>query len=517
MTNPDPNTSPSPAADAYAPPTAPLPAPPPLRSPTDVTTGQRIGGALLITNAILVLLEAGLMPADPNPTPLTSPGRTLIPALVDIVIGISLLSKNRKFLPWAIVRVVFGLVVFTAIYATKDPFLAVMQVTVSGSLLLLLVGDAGKPRMAIGGALFGLYALTSILGLGATLTGKNPIAAIVWSVSGDIEPGPAGAVTGDASHYRLRAPSDKWHMRKPEAAKKDNALADRWMVRPDVDAHVLVIAEKVPGMLVMPDALTDVVLDNAKRAATAFEVVDRDKLKTLPEEGRLVHTKSTTGGLEIESLTGVVAVYEHGYQIIAFAPRKSYAEVEADLRSIVESFELPTDARPGLPPDVDPTPVSQVEGLAQKYTISAPSDRWYLRHDEAAKKDNPLADRWLVRPDKDAHVFVLAEEAPGAVVDIDKYTEAIEDVIKTKLSGTILAKEPLKTAPKIGRLLHAKASVNGMQLEYYYGLYAEGERAFQIITFAREDVFASLKDDLLKSIETFQMPPTIAPASTKKP
>ncbi|MRG90555.1 hypothetical protein [Polyangium spumosum] len=515
MTNPASDAPKPPETNAYAPPTAPLPAPPVLRSPDVVTTGQRIAGGLLIVNAVLVLIEAAVLPPDPDPTPLTSPGRTFLPAIIDVAIGISLLARNRKFLPWAIVRVVFGLIVLTAVLAFKDPFLAVMQVVVSGSLLLLLVGDAGKPRVAVGGVLFGVYALINVLGLSATLTGTNPIAALVWTARGDIESEPAGVVTGDASHYQLRAPSDRWRMRKPESAKKDNPLADRWITRPDLDAHVMVIAEKVPGMLVLPDALADAVIENGKTSATAFELVGREPLRTHPENGRLVHTRSTTSGMEVETLTGVVATYERGYQILAFAPKKSFPQAEPELRAFVESFELPTDEVPGLPADAEPLPAGRLTGVSTNYTLLPPSERWALRKDEAAKKDNPLADRWIVRPDKDAHVFVVAEHAPGAVVDLEKYTDAVASTIKERMGGTIESREPLRTDPKNARLLHARADTEGMKLVYYYGLFARGDRGFQVIAFARAEVFPSVKDELEKVIETFEMPPENTAASTK--
>jgi len=504
MTNPDPN-APRSATDAYAPPIAPLPQPERQRSPTEATLGQRIGGALIVVQVVLSVIEFVIMPWDDKAAARLF-GQFIGTAL-SFAIGVALIAKNRAIVPLAIARLVLGMIISIPMYAQEDPFVVVVNVVMCLAVLLFLIGDASKPRMAFGGALFGLYVLTAIIGFNVIVTGKNPIAVLVQGAMGGLEPGAARDVTGDASHYRLHTPNDKWRLRTAAAAKKDNPLADRWLIRPDVDAHVLVIAEKIQGMLVLPDALTDVVVSNAKKGSTEFELIDRYPLKTHPENGRLVHTKSTTNKIEVETLTGVIAVYEAGYQIIAFAPRKTYADVEADLRSIVESFELPTDERPGVPQDVDPNPVTRVEGIAQKYAITAPSVGWFLRKDEAAKKDNPLSDRWMVRPDKDAHLFVLAESAPGAVIDLERYTDAVSVVVTDKLKGTILSREPSKTQPKVGRILHAKAEVNEMKLEYYYGLFADGDRAFQVIAFTREGTFASLKDDFMKAIEGFELPP----------
>ncbi|HVK69178.1 MAG TPA: hypothetical protein VM694_32190 [Polyangium sp.] len=515
MTNQAPD-APPPEANAYAPPTAPLREPPVVHAPDTATPAQRLAGGLLIVNAVLLLAEVALAGRAPEPGVLSSPVTLIMSALIDGLIGTSFLYRSRKLLSWAIVRMGIGLVLMTAQAALKDPFLAGMQFVVCSSLLLLLLGDAGKPRMAVGGALFGFYALIRVLDLSASVTGTNPIAAFVWQARGDIESTPAGVVTGEASHYRLRAPSDRWRLRKPEAAKKDNALADRWISRPDLDAHVLVIAEKAPGMLLLPDAMTDVLIKNRKDAATAFELVDRTPLRTDPENGRLVHMRSTTSGFEIESLTGVVAMYERGYQIFAFAPQKSFAQVEPELRAIVESFELPTDDKPSLPADAEPLPPGKLTGVATNYTLTPPSEAWALRKAEVAQKDNPLVDRWIVRPDKDAHVFVVAEHVPGAVVDLEKYVDAVANSIRERMRGTVESREPLRTNPKNARLLRIHAETEEMKLEYVYGLFARGDRAFQVIAFARTEVFASVKDELLKTIETFEMPPENTAASTKR-
>lgn len=457
-------------------------------------------------NAAIVFLSALLIPANLNPTPFSSPGATVTRGIIDIIMGIALLAGRKSVLPWALVRVVLGAVVLTALQAFTEPFLAVMQFAVSGSFLLLLIGKASTPRMALAGVLFGLYAVICLAGFRATLTGTNPIAELVQGLSGQIEREPAGVVTGLSSHYRLHTPSERWHLFKTEVARKHNALADRWLTRPDLDAHVLVIAEKMRGKRVNADALADAVLANTRRTATAFELVGREPLRTDPQHGRLLHTRTTTSGVELETLTGTVAIYEHGFQIIAFAPRKSYPQVEEELRGIVESFELPTDERPGMPEDVDPAPADRVKGLSQPYAITAPSELWHLRQDEAAKKANRLADRWLMRPDEDAHIVVIAEFVPNAVVDVDRYADAIAKNIETHQHGTIESREPLETNPKFGRVLHVKVTHDGLPLEYYFGLFARGERAFQVIAFADQETFPRLSGDFMKAIETFEMP-----------
>src|SRR5262245_25273708 len=48
-----------------------------------------------------------------------------------------------------------------------------------------------------------------------------------------------------------------------------------------------------------------------------------------------------------------------------------------------------------------------VEGAAFKYRIRTAGTGWFLRKDADAKKDNPLADRWLTQPIDDAHVMII--------------------------------------------------------------------------------------------------------------
>ena len=264
-----------------APTSAPEPASAPVAAdPQDmITVGQQIAGGLLIGNAILVLLSAFLIPADPKLGPMFEPSRSFIPAALDVLIGASLLSGKVKYRAWAIIRVVLGTILFTALAWTKDPVLAVSQVMIGGSLLLLLLGNAGRPRLVAGGALFFVYALLNVSGLSATVLGVNPLGPVFQTVLGDIEPRSAGQVIGQGSHYRVQAASSRWHLRKDAVAKKTNPLADRWLTRPDLDAHVLIISEKVVGKQIAPDALTDVVIENAKKAASSFEVISREPMR----------------------------------------------------------------------------------------------------------------------------------------------------------------------------------------------------------------------------------------------
>jgi len=108
--------------DAYAPPKAdPLPPQPaPALSP-EVRRGARIAGVLLILNAILVLIERAVMKSPAGqPAAFSTP----LPAIIDLVIGGSLVAGRMNLRIWAIVRCVAGGVIFTALQLAHQDFIA---------------------------------------------------------------------------------------------------------------------------------------------------------------------------------------------------------------------------------------------------------------------------------------------------------------------------------------------------------------------------------------------------------
>jgi hypothetical protein len=328
----------------YAPPAASFEPPEnsrPSRPPDTATRGQRLAGALLIVNAALVLIEAAVTMGTPQPAE-AMPSVGIVPAMIDVGIGASLVSGSRKTLKWAILRVVIGLVVWSGMQLVRGEWVMVaLQAVVGGSFLLLLIGDAGRARIAVGASAFGLFALVSLLGIGVTVTGGNPLASVIGALRPDIEPTPTRQVTGLATGYSLTLPNDKWHLRKADAAKKDNPIVDRWLVRPDTDAHILVIVEDVPGANLSVDAYADAILDGAKAASKNLTVLQRDPLPGHAEDGRLLHTTSTIQALELEYYYALIVDHDHAYQIVVFTQRSTFPGLAAELRQIIASFKLP--------------------------------------------------------------------------------------------------------------------------------------------------------------------------------
>ena len=463
----------------------------------DASTGQRVAGALLIVNAALVIFETLALP-DPQPGA-AMPGMA-VTSLIDVALGASLLSGSTAAVTFTLVRVGLGLVLFTLVRVVAvDWWAAGMQVAVSVALLLLLVGRAGKLRIAVAGVLFGLYVASEALGCYIILSGHNPLARTVFTARGELEREPAGDVAGVRLDYHLRAPSDHWYLRTADAAARDNPLADRWLMRPDRDAHLVVIAESIPGVMVPLPAFVDTFVANMRSAAPTLELLDDSPLPRHPDTGRRLHLHASVEGQSIDYLVGVVTAYGSAYQIIGWTTSTNFAAVRDELSAAIDSFTVPagSDSPPGA---------GRLVGNAAPYAITAPSPRWIAATPEQMAQQNPDSDRWIARPDVDAHVTVLLEP-----LDAETTAEALSRQIPERLrtqwpTATFGPAEPLVGAHVGGQVFHASVAGPSGALEMDYATYVVGLRAFHIIAAAPVAAYPGVRDELRRALASFEPP-----------
>ena len=303
----------------------------------ELPLGVRIAGAILVANGLALMIESGLR-ATMEGVPKPAFGGSPIAMLIDLVLGGMLLTGNGKALGWVKVRVVLGGLILPAIFlAQGEKFLGGLQLAFSIGLAMMLFGEAGKLRIAAGllGTGFGL--VMEAIGLFAIATGSAPLAHL--QMAGTLESAPVSDVVGNACAYRLTAGGNHWYLRKDEAVKKENALADRWLVWPTKDAHVIVIAEKLePGITVDMDKFAEVILGNVRKASPDVKLLARE---VLPGGGTRLHTQATVGGLQIESYYGLYVREPWIFQVIGFTGQRQFASVETELASLVASFQGP--------------------------------------------------------------------------------------------------------------------------------------------------------------------------------
>jgi hypothetical protein len=479
--------------------------------PGKASVGQRIAGLLLILNAALLLVEAGLSPLLPD-TGGPRSSMFLGSALLDVVIGVSLLLGHRKLALLGVVRSALGVAVFGVLYVKTAPLAAVFQALASTGLLLLLIGNARTARMVIGSVIFGIYLMMASLSLVFVATGQLPIAALLLRATGAISPLASPRITGTTVPYVLTAPEHGWYLRKEALAKKHNPLSDRWLTRPDTDAHLMILAEHVPGAIVPMEAYTDEVIQNAKKASQRFTVKSREVIASNPEHGRIVRATATVKELELEYVFGVFAAYDRGFQLVGFGPAKSFSKVSREMEAMIASFELPPEVlNPPPPKEVETLAAGHVLGVSFPYSLDAPNDHWHLRKAEVVRTENPLIDRWLVRYDRDAHVFVVAEHVPGTNLPIDAYTDAVLQNLRERSKDLVMvSREPMAIDSHHARLMHLKATVEGKPIEYLFATYVAPERGFQVAGFAAASLFASVESELRQTVESFRLPPPAA-------
>jgi hypothetical protein len=195
--------------------------------------------------------------------------------------------------------------------------------------ILLFVAAGGVLLLVLGG-----IALRGLLG-------ANPLTRL--ALSGQTDGSPVTSADGRAFRYRLSSTGKEWYFRKASFAKKDNALADIWLIQPSVDAHVLVIAERIaPGQSIDMDRFAQVVIDNAKKKAENFSLVEQRPISNARGFGRLVHTRARINKIDLEFYYGLYAREPEIYQIVASAHATKFAKIAPELLEWVSSFETTT-------------------------------------------------------------------------------------------------------------------------------------------------------------------------------
>lgn len=517
---PDPQSDPKPGAEAhaaskgssqnpYAPPAAapdPLPEVP-LNKPTRASQGQRIAGALMLLNAAFIFAESVLIKEAPNPaTQALRPMFGLGPALIDVLIGAVLLSGVRSLATWAILRCSLGLVVGAALAWMNGPFAMVMQIAMSGALLALLIGDAGRARILVASCAFGLYGIVELVGLASIATGKNPLASLAASMRGDIEGPPVSHLRGaKAVAWELDLPGKLWFHLKQSPSRPMGPGVEAWLARPDARAEVLVITEYAPGKMLPIDTYTDLLMDTLKTRLN-FTLLGKEPWKAHPEDGTLVRVSMTVEGIQYVYIYGIVTTFERAFQVVACAPKEGFAQVEPELLTIVHSFRLPQGALAGVPEDVEPAPVSVVRGAKLPYSLKAPGSHWHLRKQEHIVKDNAAIDRWIVWPQKNAHVTSIAEEVDAGVVDLDRFVEAVINNMKTgDTTFNVVSQTAYRNDPKRGQVIHAQSKLGGSVIRRTILVWSDGRRGVQLISSYDESDAKHVEPEITRIFDSFEL------------
>jgi hypothetical protein len=148
-----------------------------------------------------------------------------------------------------------------------------------------------------------------------------------------------GFMVGEIFPWRIKIPNESWLPLPRNQAKRNNPQADGWLVRADVDAHIMVIAEPVGEGRALKE-FVPTVIDNAKQSATAYQLLEQKPMSVPDGEGVVIHSTGTISGFHMEFLTAVCLKNGHLFQIVAFVDTKSFASIRPQFESAIESFEV---------------------------------------------------------------------------------------------------------------------------------------------------------------------------------
>ncbi|WNG34460.1 hypothetical protein F0U61_13075 [Archangium violaceum] len=157
--------------------------------------------------------------------------------------------------------------------------------------------------------------------------------------------------------------------------------------------------------------------------------------------------------------------------------------------------------------DAEPIEGDVVQGRAFAFHMSLPGASWLLRKEEAAHRDNPLADLWLVDPDSGSHLLIIGEKVSGdAQVSMERFADA---VIKNVRKGTVDF-DPSEPDYRIFEGMPAcsirgTGRVNGAQLDYEIRLLSAPGAIYQLIAFGPSDSFGEVRGDVVASMDAFRL------------
>ena len=244
------------------------------------TRAQKLGAYFLLINAFFIVLGIILGIEENSQLP-----KTITASIIDIAIGISIIMNKDKWILYAKIRVIGGLIVYSVIaIASKDYWTLFVQVLLSISMLLVLLGNAGKVRKILSIILFSFIILLYTIGTFSLYSGDSLIDGFRLTKEYtliDID---------DNDMFKLPSLPQKWKMRSKDSYSDENQYVDLWLVDPFKDSHIMIIYESFDYMHgIEHQTLIENILNNAK-AVGEIDVLNEDRdiynLTTKKEEVR---------------------------------------------------------------------------------------------------------------------------------------------------------------------------------------------------------------------------------------
>lgn len=407
-----------------------------------------------------------------NPTAFSQAG-AIGGTVVDVLIALSIWRRShsresaRRF---AIVRVVLGLLYFGgSAYMGGNRVGALVQLALSTSLLLLLVGDAGRVRSLVGLVLNALVqALRAVVVVGVF---RGYLLLAPWIEGSKYEPATA-EVRGRTFDYRLRLPPG-WQSMKPAEVDANAPGVDRIVTRLVRDVQVLVVPSRVRwNQRFDAQAAIDAVPQNARGALDEYALISRGTLPAplstpyIEYRGRPKQSAigATNQGAIAPSIATIVTFVRGArgdyYALHAVRPANANASARAECIAALEGFRVERPAITEVPSElastleaVDP---AGLRGRTAGYRMRVERG-WFSRTTSAMEEGQ---DRALIVPYEDV---VLGTSVLRAGNAIDAAGTARQAVTRMGTTGTPQFEELTMQDGMPGVMLRFRANVSGDQ------------------------------------------------------
>jgi hypothetical protein len=311
---------------------AALPGDRPQEPTAEEWSRTRAAGALLLANAALIALYVLTRPS----WLFGWPARLLI--VVDLLLGSLLFIANTWIIRAAKVRCLLTALEVVLLFASGRQYEAAVAGLFCLSLAGLLFGWMRARNALVAGGLSFLLTL-ALYRLSRPM--RDDIPPLDKSRLADIEPAEVGLARGRAFPYVIRFTRPGWRRRTDAVTKRDNRLADQWLVHAQRNAHVVVIAEETPDPVTIGQFADSLMRGLQHQDGTRVQFLGGG---TRRQDGALMHTRETCLKCavpeEIEIYYGLYVRTPYLIQVITYASPETFAEMSGEFLEIIESLSL---------------------------------------------------------------------------------------------------------------------------------------------------------------------------------
>ena len=299
----------------------------------NVPAGWRIAGAAFVANGILGVVSAFVV-RNPFGDPRYAIAVSSVSALLALLLGAGLLRGRDGARKAAVALVLIALLACTIFAAVMQVFaLGLLAAGLCAGYLLLLVGEPGGTRLAVGSVLLaGGVALGAVAAVNPRLVAHRFLVA-----TGMIDAEPVGRVASDA--WSLTFPPGVWYAARSAPKPVPEVAFERQFLRPEGPAHAIVVSVKVPANRGFDmDRMAEAISKATRRQFDEWEVLE---IAPLPGRGgtRVLHVRTTLKGQKLEMLCGLFPNPPAFYEVVVGAERAAFPRLRGELQGILESFQ----------------------------------------------------------------------------------------------------------------------------------------------------------------------------------